>query len=151
MVSSVTFYGTSSAVPSRERGFACIGLSESQTKELVLLDCGDGAIRNLLKFGADVNSISDILVSHYHSDHVTGITQIIETMGIRKRKTNLRVYGPAGLAEYFGMVQRITKVASKREFQIELVELYRIRQSVLPVIRQTLSRWITRFPAWATG
>ena len=94
MVSSVTFYGTSSAIPSRDRGFACIGLSESETKGLVLLDCGDGAIRNLLRFGADVNSISDILVSHYHSDHVTGITQIIETMGIRKRKTNLRVCGP---------------------------------------------------------
>ena len=80
-------------------------------------------MRNLLKFGADVNSITDILVSHYHSDHITGITQIIETMGIRKKKTNLRVYGPTGLAEYFGMVQRITKVASKREFQIELLEL----------------------------
>jgi ribonuclease Z len=123
LVASVTFYGTSSAIPSRDRGFACIGLSESETKGLVLLDCGDGAIRNLLKFGADVNSISDILISHHHSDHITGITQIIETMGIKKRKTNLRVYGPSGLAEYFGTVQKITNVASKREFQIELVEL----------------------------
>ncbi|HXQ92510.1 MAG TPA: ribonuclease Z [Nitrososphaerales archaeon] len=123
MVASITFYGTSSAIPSRERGFSCIGLSESEAKGHVLLDCGDGSIRNLLKFGGDVNSISDILVSHYHSDHITGITQVIETMGIRKRKMNLRIYGPAGLAEYFGTVQKITNVASKREFQIELIEL----------------------------
>jgi ribonuclease Z len=123
LVSSVTFYGTSSAIPSSNRGFSCIGLTESETKRLVLLDCGDGSIRNLLKFGADVNSISDILITHFHSDHLTGITQVIETMGIKKRKPNLRVYGPTGLAEYFGTIQKITNVASKREFQIELMEV----------------------------
>jgi ribonuclease Z len=123
LVSSVIFYGTSSAIPSRERGFSCIGLSESDKKGLVLLDCGEGAIRNLLKFGADLNSISDILISHFHSDHLTGITQVIETMGIKKRKKDLKIYGLPGLAEYFGTIQKITNVASKREFQIELVEL----------------------------
>ncbi len=90
---------------------------------MVLLDCGDGALNKLLKYGANVNAVSDILITHYHSDHVTGLTQIIETMGIRKRKFDLQVYGPPGLKEYFATVQKITNVASKRNFKIELIEV----------------------------
>jgi ribonuclease Z len=119
---SIFFYGTSAAIPSVNRGFACIGLSD-ENAGLVLLDCGDGALNKLLRFGANINAISDILITHLHSDHVTGITQIIETMGIRKRKFDLQVFGPPGLKEYFGTVQKITNVASKRNFKIELTEV----------------------------
>jgi ribonuclease Z len=120
-----TFYGTSAAVPSVKRGFSCIGLADSKTSEAphILLDCGDGSIRNLLKFGATVEKISTVLITHFHSDHVTGLTQVIETMGIRKKKTNLLVLGPPGLGEYFTMIEKITSVASHREFQIQFQEL----------------------------
>ncbi|HYB03487.1 MAG TPA: MBL fold metallo-hydrolase [Nitrososphaerales archaeon] len=122
MPGSIFFYGTSAAIPSVNRGFACIGLSD-ENAGLVLLDCGDGALGKLLRFGANINAISDILITHFHSDHVTGITQIIETMGIRKRKFDLQVFGPPGLKEYFATVQKITNVASKRNFKIELTEV----------------------------
>lgn len=91
---------------------------------MLLLDCGDGALRNLLKFGIDVNAISAILITHYHSDHLTGITQVIETMGIRKRQNELKLFGPPGLKDYFGLVQRITDVASKKNFEIILNEIH---------------------------
>jgi ribonuclease Z len=117
------FYGTSSAVPSPERSFSCIGLSDGKQGPSILMDCGDGSIRNLLKFGINVEGISTVLISHYHSDHVTGLTQVIETMGIRKKKSNLRVYGPPGLKEYFATVEKITNVASHRTFQIEFLEV----------------------------
>lgn len=123
MTAIVTFYGTSAAVPSVNRGFSCIGLSDGGGGEIVLLDCGDGALRNLLKFGVDVNSINAILITHYHSDHLSGITQVIETMGIRKRDDELKLFGPPGLKDYFGSVQRITEVASKRDFDITLTEV----------------------------
>ncbi len=122
MVEYITFYGTSAAIPSVNRGFSCIGLSNEQN-ETILLDCGDGSIRNLLKFGADVNAIKAVLFSHFHSDHVTGITQVIETMGIRKRSSYLHIFGPPGLKEYFATVQKITNVASKKGFQIYFTEI----------------------------
>lgn len=130
MTATVTFYGTSAAVPSVNRGFSCIGLSDEggQEGEVILLDCGDGALRNLLKFEADVNLIKSILITHYHSDHLTGITQVIETMGIRKRKPELKIFGPPGLEDYFGSVQRITDVASKRDFEIVLKEIEPLQQ-----------------------
>lgn len=120
-MTKVTFFGTSAAAPSKERGFSCIGLSDQEA--IVLLDCGDGSIRNILKFGVDVRSISDILISHYHSDHVTGLTQIVETMGIRRRQSELNIFGPPGLVEYFSTVQKITNVALHRNFKINLNEV----------------------------
>lgn len=87
------------------------------------MDCGDGAVRNILKFDLDVRSISSILISHYHSDHLSGLTQIIETMGMKKRTSDLDIFGPPGLKEYFGVVQKTTNVAFNRTFQIKLNEV----------------------------
>ena len=89
----------------------------------MLLDCGDGSIRNLMRFGVDVQRISNIFISHYHSDHITGLTQIVETMGIRKREKELNVYGLPGLKDYFTTVERITSVAFNRKFKINLNEI----------------------------
>lgn len=118
---SVTFFGTSAATPSVERGFACIGIENED--DLTLLDCGDGSIRNLLRFGVDVRKISNILITHYHSDHLTGLTQIIESVAMRKRETELNVYGLPGLKEYFSTIERITSVAANRKFKINLNEV----------------------------
>ena len=118
---SILFIGTSAAVPSVLRGFSCIGLMNDE--ESVLLDCGDGSIRNLLRYGVDTTRISNILISHYHSDHLSGLTQLIETMGIRKRKSDLNIFGPPGLKEYVATVRKITNVASKRTFEVKMTEL----------------------------
>jgi ribonuclease Z len=90
---------------------------------VTLLDCGDGAVHRLIAKDVDFSSVSEILISHYHSDHVTGLTSIIETMAIKKRNAKLSVYGPPGLKEYFSTVQRITNVAYGRKFDLELKEI----------------------------
>ncbi len=118
---TVKFFGTSGAVPSLNRGFACIGLLDGS--DITLLDCGDGSIFRLLKYNVEVNNISNILVTHFHSDHVTGITQIIETMGIRRRKSELNIYAPTGLRDYFSSIEGITRVASHRTFKVNINEL----------------------------
>lgn len=118
---SVNFFGTSSAIPSTNRGFACIGVGNQN--DMILLDCGDGSLRNILRFGGDVQRISNILITHFHSDHLTGLTQIVEAMGIRKRESELNVFGPAGLKEYFSTVEKITSVAFNRKFKINLNEI----------------------------
>ena len=120
-MTSVVFLGTSAAAPSVERGFSCIGIVDGE--EGILLDCGDGAVRNILRFGPDVRHISDILITHCHSDHLSGLTQLIETMSIRKRARELNVFGPPGLKEYLSVVQRITNVAFNKTFDLKVEEL----------------------------
>lgn len=117
----ITFLGTSAAIPSIQRGFSCIGVEEDQ--DIVLMDCGDGSMRNIMRFNIDVCKISNILISHYHSDHLSGLTQILESMGIKRRTAELNIYGPPGLKEYLTAIQKTTNVAFNRLFQINLTEL----------------------------
>jgi ribonuclease Z len=120
-MTSLTFFGTSAAAVSVERAFSCIGIKDGG--DMMLLDCGDGSIRNLVRFGVDVREISSILITHFHSDHLSGLTQVVEAMSMKKKQTSLNILGPAGLTEYFSTVQRITNVAFHRKFQINLKEL----------------------------
>ena len=115
------FFGTSAANPSPKRGFSCIGVNDEDN--LTLLDCGDGAVHNLISSNVDFSSIPEILITHYHSDHITGLTSIVETMGIEKRTRKLLVYGPPGLVEYFRTVEKITRVAYGRKFELEMFEI----------------------------
>lgn len=121
-MTSVVFLGTSAAVPSVERGFSCIGIVDGE--EGILLDCGDGATRNVLRFGPDVRKITSVLITHLHSDHLSGLAQLLETMAIRRRTRQLNVYGPPGLKEYYSVVQRITNVAFTKTFDLKIEELH---------------------------
>jgi ribonuclease Z len=120
-LAQLKFFGTSSADPSLKRGFACIGLIDEN--DITILDCGDGSISKLIQNGIDVNSISNIFVTHYHSDHLSGLTQVIETMAIHRRTSRLQICGPAGLLEYFSQIEKTTKVAFNRKFEIEIREV----------------------------
>jgi ribonuclease Z len=120
-MTSVVFLGTSAASPSIDRGFSCIAIGRG--KESIIMDCGDGATRNILKFGPDVCELSGILITHHHSDHISGLTQLIETMSIKRRELPLTVFGPRGLWEYFSNVQKITNVASSKKFNLTFEEL----------------------------
>jgi ribonuclease Z len=128
MSNLVRFFGTSAASPSLKRGFACIGLVEknqngTKDDDIVLLDCGDGSIRKIMEAKTSCLSISDILVTHFHSDHLSGLAQVIESMDIQKRTRELNVFGPKGLKEYFNQVEETTRIASKRKFIINIKEL----------------------------
>ncbi|MDH2900227.1 MAG: ribonuclease Z [archaeon] len=123
---SVRFFGTSAASPSLKRAFACIGLvkkDSTSSEDITLMDCGDGSIRRILEARTSVLSISNILITHHHSDHLSGLVQLIETMSIEGRTRDLSVYGPLGLREYFYTVQKITNVASNRRFNLTIQEL----------------------------
>ena len=120
-MTSVIFLGTSAAAPSLDRGFSCIGIMDGE--DVLLLDCGDGSIRNITRFGVDVRKISGIMITHFHSDHISGLTQVVEAMSMKKKQNDLNIYGPPGLKEYFSTVQKITNVAFNKRFQIILKEL----------------------------
>jgi ribonuclease Z len=138
--SRIYFVGTSAATPCGTRGFSCFALGttmdgstakeggvgrkqlEGKVESFVLFDCGDGAVHGLVRNGIDVNKISAILVSHMHSDHVSGLTSIIETMGIFSRSSDLLIVGPSEIIEYFEIVEKITRVAKNRKFTISVRE-----------------------------
>lgn len=80
---SVTVLGSSGMWATVER--ACSGYLVDTGDGQVLLDCGAGTWRNLLTH-TDYRSLSGVMLSHRHPDHVTDIFQLFHA----------RRYGPDG-------------------------------------------------------
>jgi ribonuclease BN (tRNA processing enzyme) len=67
--------------------------------EHLLLDCGDGALRDLLKRGADLKQVAGVLVSHGHFDHVGGLHPVLGFMRMVGRDSDFLIAAPKGSLE----------------------------------------------------
>ena len=64
----------------------------------ILVDCGDGAIGQLMRAGIDYRNLNDVFISHHHMDHIAGLYALIGASMMVMRATPLRIYGPKGTA-----------------------------------------------------
>lgn len=66
----------------------------------ILVDCGEGTTKQYKKCGVDFFSIKHIFITHFHTDHFTGlsahISQVLAYEG-EDKKYRLNIYGPKGL------------------------------------------------------
>ena len=91
---ALTFLGTSASVPSTERNHPAL-LVEAAGKR-VLIDCGEGTQRQLLRSGAGFRRLDRILLTHAHLDHVLGIPGLFSTLGLRQQSDVMTVHGGQG-------------------------------------------------------
>ncbi|MBN2229386.1 MAG: MBL fold metallo-hydrolase [Candidatus Thorarchaeota archaeon] len=78
------------------------------TGKMILLDVGDGALRDLLSASANygfVNEIDLIAISHGHFDHVGGLHSLLGFMRMMKRTNPLNIVIPAQCKEALGIIQ----------------------------------------------
>jgi ribonuclease Z len=90
--------GTSSAVPTRERGLAANMINYEG--ERILFDCGEGTQRRLMMDKLGLMKISKIFISHWHADHFSGLLGLIQTMEMEGREEPLYIYGPPRTEEF---------------------------------------------------
>jgi ribonuclease Z len=90
--------GTSSAVPSRERGLPANLVSFQG--ERILFDCGEGTQRSLMENKMGLMKISRIFISHWHADHFSGLLGLIQTLEMEGREKPLYIYGPPRTEEF---------------------------------------------------
>jgi len=93
----VTLLGTGNPRPRIDR-FGPSILVEAG-KETLLFDCGRGATIRLSQAGVPFSSVTALFLTHLHSDHVVGLSDLWLTGWIMGRKAPLRVWGPAGTVE----------------------------------------------------
>jgi len=93
----LTILGSSSATPAHNRNQSCQLLNIDE--QLFLLDCGEGAQLQFLKYKIKSGRIKHIFISHLHGDHYLGLFGFISSMHLQGRNTDLHIYGPPGLAE----------------------------------------------------
>jgi ribonuclease Z len=114
----LVFLGTSGSVPTARRGLA--GTLVRRGGERMLVDCGEGTQRQLLRSTVGLVELPEIFLTHYHADHYLGLPGMLKTFALRGREVPLTVYGPPGLRELFTGLQRIF---GKLTYPVELVEL----------------------------
>lgn len=62
-------------------------------KRTVLVDCPDNPVHRLNRVGVDYNTLTDIIVTHFHPDHVSGVPLFLMDMWLRGRQAPINIYG----------------------------------------------------------
>ncbi len=91
---ALTFLGTSASVPSAERNHPALLLEAAGQR--MLIDCGEGTQRQLLRSGAGFRRLDRILLTHGHLDHVLGIPGLFSTLGLRQASDIMTIHGGPG-------------------------------------------------------
>jgi ribonuclease Z len=87
----VTFLGTAASMPAAERGLP--GLLVACGAERLLIDCGEGTQRQLLRSDAGFRRLNRVLLTHAHLDHILGLAGLIATLGLLKTGGELLIGG----------------------------------------------------------
>jgi ribonuclease Z len=92
----LTFLGTSASVPSADRNHP--GLLVEAGGHRIMIDCGEGTQRQLLRSGAGFRRLDRLLLTHAHFDHVLGIPGLFSTLRLRQSTDVMSIHGsPATL------------------------------------------------------
>lgn len=87
----VIILGSSNAIPTQEHeNTHMVVIGQERT---VLVDCVSNPILRLEKAGVDFNQLTDLIVTHFHPDHVSGVPLLLMDMWLMGRRKPLNVYG----------------------------------------------------------
>jgi ribonuclease Z len=59
----------------------------------VLVDCVSNPILRLERAGLDFNTLTDLVLTHFHPDHVSGVPLLLMDMWLMGRRKPLNIYG----------------------------------------------------------
>ena len=115
----VTFLGTSSMVPTKERNQIAVFLSYGS--EGLLFDCGEGTQRQFKIAGISLTKVTKLIISHWHGDHVLGLPGLIQSLSSMNYSNKLEVYGPAETKKH--MEEMFKAFVFDKKINIEIKEI----------------------------
>jgi ribonuclease Z len=114
----VTFVGTSGSAPTARRAPSSLLLRRGGDR--LLVDCGEGTQRQLLRSTIGLLDLPEILLTHYHADHYLGLPGMLKTFALRGREQPLALYGPPGLRD---LLEALRRIFGRLTYPLELHEL----------------------------
>jgi ribonuclease Z len=114
----VVFLGTSGSAPTAQRATSATLVRRGGDK--LLIDCGEGTQRQLLRSDVGLADLEDVLLTHFHADHYLGLPGMLKSFALRGRELPLRLYGPVGLRDLLAVLGRVFGGLS---YPIETLEL----------------------------
>lgn len=85
------FLGTSASRPTARRGLPALAIAHEATR--LLIDCGEGTQRQLVRAGLGFRHLEHVLLTHAHLDHVLGLGGLVTAYAEDPALTRLSIYG----------------------------------------------------------
>ena len=114
----VVFLGTSGSAPTAQRATSATLVRRGGDR--LLIDCGEGTQRQLLRSDVGLVDLEEVFLTHFHADHYLGLPGMLKTFALRGREVPLTLYGPSGLRELLSALRR---VFGKLTYPVETVEI----------------------------
>ena len=90
--------GAGAPLPDPSRAGPCVAVLAGS--DLYVVDIGSGAARNFGPMGIPTGRVDALLLTHFHSDHLDGLGELMTTRWAGGAKTTpLSVYGPPGVEQ----------------------------------------------------
>ena len=83
--------GTSFAIPDDKHDNTHMALRGDHST--IVVDCASNPVVRFKQAGIDFNSITDLLLTHFHPDHVSGAPLLLMSMWLQGHRRNLNIYG----------------------------------------------------------
>ena len=90
-MAKLIFLGTASAVAFEGHENTYMVLQGD--KSSILIDCAAKPLLQLKKTGIHFNDLSDLVITHFHADHVSGLANLLMDMWILGRQTKFCIHG----------------------------------------------------------
>jgi ribonuclease Z len=101
---NVVFCGTGSPIPDPDRGAACIAVFAGN--RVFLVDVGPGAWDRIARLRLPLGNLAGVLVTHFHSDHIGGLGEVVLNSWAQGRSLPLAIYGGPGVADVAEGIER---------------------------------------------
>jgi len=118
MTLSVTFLGTSGAVPTVERNTSALHVRRDG--DAFLFDAGEGTQRQMMRYGTGFD-VDAVFLSHVHGDHVLGLPGLVQTWAFNDRETPVDIYTPRGTGRE--VRDLITAVGATPDYGLDVHEV----------------------------
>lgn len=90
--------GVASATPTATRHLSSVAVWREGS--VFLFDCGENAQMRMLQGGLKRSQIDSICISHFDTDHYSGLIGLLSTLQLQRRDRELIIAGPKGIKEF---------------------------------------------------
>lgn len=143
---NITFLGTSSGAPCRQRNVSATAIAPERGRRWVLVDCGEATQHQLLRTALSPQQLAAVLITHIHGDHCYGLPGLLASCQLNGRTEPLTLVGPPAVWEYLQAVIRFTElqISYPLEF-IAVTAQLSLDQAGFAITAHPLSH---RVPSW---
>jgi len=117
---TLTFLGTSAGMPTRERNVSALAVKTVPGPGWLLVDCGEGTQRQLLRTRLRPRDLAVVCITHAHGDHCYGLPGLLESIGLAGRTEPLTLIAPDAVRQWLQATHALTN--ARLPYEVRFVD-----------------------------